>query len=321
MARARNIKPGFFSNDELVELPFEGRLLFIGLWTIADRAGRLLDRPKKIKMDLFPADNVDIEMLLQGLAERGFIWRYEVADMRCIQVVNWDKHQNPHVKEVASMLPEPDERRTDTMRAPCKHSASTVQVPEIPERAGLIPDSLNLIPDSGYLIADTGLMIPDSLQEQPPATADAAASGKKPSRRKATQPAEAPNPLNLDTWKAYKSAYTERYSIAPVQNAKSNSIIKQIVQALGQEAPPIAAFYVMHNDRNYVAKMHQLNLLLADHAKVRTEWATNVMMTQAQAIQSDSTATNLNVFGPMIAAARALEAEEERKRHAEQQNT
>ena len=31
MARARNIKPGFFTNDLLAELPFETRLLFIGL--------------------------------------------------------------------------------------------------------------------------------------------------------------------------------------------------------------------------------------------------------------------------------------------------
>ena len=30
MPRARNIKPGFFANEELAELPFETRLLFIG---------------------------------------------------------------------------------------------------------------------------------------------------------------------------------------------------------------------------------------------------------------------------------------------------
>ncbi len=137
MARARNIKPGFFSNDDLVELPFEGRLLFIGLWTIADRAGRLLDRPKKIKMDLFPADNVDIDALLNGLAERGFLHRYEAKGIKCIQIINWSKHQNPHIKETDSTIPEP-----------CKHDTGTVQVPEIPDRAVLIPDSLNLIPDS-----------------------------------------------------------------------------------------------------------------------------------------------------------------------------
>ena len=55
MARARNIKPGFFLNEELVELPFSTRLLFIGLWTLADRDGRMEDKPKRIKMSLFPA--------------------------------------------------------------------------------------------------------------------------------------------------------------------------------------------------------------------------------------------------------------------------
>ena len=52
--RARNIKPGFFKNDTLAELDFAGRLLFIGLWGIADRAGRLEDRPKKSRRRYFP---------------------------------------------------------------------------------------------------------------------------------------------------------------------------------------------------------------------------------------------------------------------------
>ena len=78
MARARNIKPSFFHNEELVELPFEVRLLFVGLWTLADRAGRLEDRPKRIKMAIFPADNVDVDAGLQGLEDSGFIHRFEV---------------------------------------------------------------------------------------------------------------------------------------------------------------------------------------------------------------------------------------------------
>ena len=44
MARARLLKPGFFTNEDLCELPAFGRLLFAGLWTIADREGRLEDR-------------------------------------------------------------------------------------------------------------------------------------------------------------------------------------------------------------------------------------------------------------------------------------
>ena len=52
MARARNLKPSFFTNDKLAELHPLGRLLFAGLWTIADREGRLEDRPKRIKTDV-----------------------------------------------------------------------------------------------------------------------------------------------------------------------------------------------------------------------------------------------------------------------------
>ena len=107
MARARNIKPGFFTNDGLVELPFEVRLLFIGLWTLADREGRLEDRPKRIRAQIFPYDNVDVDKALNELQSAGFLVRYEADGMRCVQVVNFVKHQMPHHKEAASELPPP----------------------------------------------------------------------------------------------------------------------------------------------------------------------------------------------------------------------
>lgn len=160
MARARNIKPGFFRNAELVELPFETRLLFQGLWVLADREGRLVDRPKQIKMEIFPADSVDIDVMLNQLSLAGFVVRYEVDGARYIQVVNFCKHQNPHRDERASTIPaqfatvqhsanNEESQQTDegasyvidagTVQAPCDVDASTVGI-------GLIPDSL--IPDS-----------------------------------------------------------------------------------------------------------------------------------------------------------------------------
>jgi len=48
MARSRNIKPGFFRNEMLAECSPLARLLFAGLWCLADRFGRLEDRPKRI---------------------------------------------------------------------------------------------------------------------------------------------------------------------------------------------------------------------------------------------------------------------------------
>ncbi|MDE2439549.1 MAG: hypothetical protein KGP14_00890 [Betaproteobacteria bacterium] len=135
MARARNIKPGFFTNDKLAECQPLARLLFQGLWCHADREGRIEDRPKKFKAEILPYDDCDTEKLLQELESQGFVIRYSHGEKRYLQVVNFCKHQNPHVKEQASEIP-----------APCKHGASTVQAPDM--HSSCPADSLNLIPDS-----------------------------------------------------------------------------------------------------------------------------------------------------------------------------
>ncbi|MBP8168858.1 MAG: hypothetical protein KAX99_04255 [Azonexus sp.] len=166
MARSRNIKPGFFRNADLVELPFEARLLFIGLWTIADRAGRLEDRPKQIKMELFPADNMDCDVLLKQLADIGVIERYEANGKRYMQVVNFGKHQNPHKDEKQSTIPSNDgeeenaiedqgQQSANIMHAQCKHGATS-------EVVVLIPDSL--VPSSD---ADASVVARNSLAQCP----------------------------------------------------------------------------------------------------------------------------------------------------------
>jgi hypothetical protein len=108
VARSRNLKPGFFTNDVLAEVNPLGRLLFQGLWCHADREGRVLDRPKKLKVEILPYDDCDVDLLLNALAARGFILRYEVSGNRYIQIINFAKHQNPHIKESASTIPAPD---------------------------------------------------------------------------------------------------------------------------------------------------------------------------------------------------------------------
>lgn len=150
MARSRNIKPGFFTNDELAECSAYARLLFAGLWTIADKEGRLDDRPKKIKALVLPFDTVDCDELLSQLHAKNFITRYSVEGSDYIQINNWKKHQNPHCKESASDIPEQVMQPTEIKEAQVKHSASTVQAPV---ENNLNPaDSLNLIPDSLTLI-------------------------------------------------------------------------------------------------------------------------------------------------------------------------
>jgi hypothetical protein len=103
--RARNIKPGFFKNEELVECSFPARLLFPGLWMMADRKGRMEDRPKRIKMEIFPADNLDVAELLDELENHGLIARYEVGGKGYILLPTMVNHQRFHTNESPSVLP------------------------------------------------------------------------------------------------------------------------------------------------------------------------------------------------------------------------
>lgn len=107
MARIRQIKPSFFINEQLADCSAEARLCFIGLWGIADREGRMEDRPRKIKAEIFPYDSWEVESLLADLNRVGMIVRYEVEGRRYIQIVNFVKHQKPHPKELPSEIPPP----------------------------------------------------------------------------------------------------------------------------------------------------------------------------------------------------------------------
>jgi hypothetical protein len=124
VARARLLKPGFFTNDVLAELPATGRILFAGLWTLADRDGRLEDRPRKIKAEVLPYDDDDVDAMLTRLAGLGFLARYERGGIRYIQITNFGKHQSPHVKEPASVIPAPDEPDASPVQAPGEPDAS-----------------------------------------------------------------------------------------------------------------------------------------------------------------------------------------------------
>lgn len=109
MARTRSIKPSFFKNEFLAECEPMARLLFVGLWTLADRDGRLELRPMRIKAELFPYENCDIGGLLQQLADRGFVRAYESGDLRVLEITKFAEHQRCHPDEKAEGLPPPDE--------------------------------------------------------------------------------------------------------------------------------------------------------------------------------------------------------------------
>lgn len=141
MARARNIKPSFFLNEELSEVPYEARLFFIGLWCLCDPQGKMEFRPKRVKVELFPYDNVDCTMLAQCLHQAGLIKFYTVDSQDYIWVPMFTKHQTPHFKESIKGYPDYSECYDIALDKP---SASTVQAPpDILIADMLNPDVLN----------------------------------------------------------------------------------------------------------------------------------------------------------------------------------
>lgn len=143
MARARNIKPSLFKNEVLGVADPLYTILFEGLWVLADREGRLEDRPLRIKGEVFPyREGVDVNSMLDWLQAHGFIKRYSVGTAKCIVIVNFTKHQNPHKNESVSELPSP-ELAQESVGATSEKIGSTRA-----DSLNLIPDSINLIPDS-----------------------------------------------------------------------------------------------------------------------------------------------------------------------------
>ena len=161
MARARNIKPSFFTHDELADNDPLGRLLFIGLWTIADYKGELEWRPKRVKAQVMPYDDCDIEALAINLEKTGFIRFYSVRGSDYVHIVNFNKHQNPHKNE--------KDKGSDVPAMTSENIAEPSQAIDLDgvdkitdgieinrEENGTAPaDSFFLLPDSCSLIPDT----------------------------------------------------------------------------------------------------------------------------------------------------------------------
>ncbi len=127
MPRKREIHPGFFKNEDIAELEPLARLLLIGMWTIADREGRIEDRPKKIKMEVLAGDDCDADKLIANIAEKGFIVRYEVQGNKYIQIVNWDKYQHVHPKETPSIIPSMEKNDLGCTQGEPKDDSSKIQ--------------------------------------------------------------------------------------------------------------------------------------------------------------------------------------------------
>lgn len=290
----------FWQSPEMRALPEDARTL--ALYLLTSPHGNLIGCFRL--PDAYAAEDLQwsIERVSEGfrkLLETDFLTRDEATKWLLIRkYMKWNSFENPNVSKAAhkalSQVPrlslkpllalailEFNEHIVDELRKDCETLSKPYRKPE-PE------------PEPIQSLTGTGTIAPSALPG-------------KPARKRASKPAVDSAP----TWEAYANAYQDRYSVKPVRNASVNAQIATFIAKLGvEEAPAVARFFVGHQNGLYVSAMHPANLLVRDAEKLRTEWATGRQVTRMNGMHADRTQTNLNAFAPLIAEARAKEAED-----------
>lgn len=94
--KKRMLHSKIWQNSKFISLPLQGRLLYIGLITIADDAGRLPGDRQLLKRHFFPYDRISetkVEELCQQLHDKELIVFYEVGKEKFIFHPKWKKYQ------------------------------------------------------------------------------------------------------------------------------------------------------------------------------------------------------------------------------------
>jgi len=76
MARIRTIKPEFWDDEKLAQLPRDARLLFIGMWNFSDDYAVVKGHPVWLKNKIFPYDEIRQQQFNE--------WLLSLEKMRCI---------------------------------------------------------------------------------------------------------------------------------------------------------------------------------------------------------------------------------------------
>ncbi|MEB3196138.1 MAG: HNH endonuclease signature motif containing protein [Candidatus Sericytochromatia bacterium] len=106
MPRIRTIKPEFWVDEKLAPLDSSTRLVFLGLISMADDAGRLVDNQKQIDAFIYPMTSQSAAKPVDTLAAIGRLRRgVTESGQRVIQIVGFTKHQKIDRPNYRACLP------------------------------------------------------------------------------------------------------------------------------------------------------------------------------------------------------------------------
>lgn len=116
MARARFIRPEFYTDEKVGELSYGARLLFQSIWCQSDLRGVFEYSAKSLRAVTFPYDegltSGTVQEWLDTLESKGMIARFEEGDKTWGYVPKWSRYQTISGREVdIDKKMKPEQRR------------------------------------------------------------------------------------------------------------------------------------------------------------------------------------------------------------------
>lgn len=216
MPRIRTVKPEFWGDEKMAPMDPVTRLVFLGLISMADDLGRLLDSVKQVDAFIFPATDHSAREALANLSRTGRIQRGKTASGQdIIQLVNW-RHQKVDHPNLKAALPPIAQQLTKRSRAPRERFAR--------DSRG-IRDSIS-----------TNDLLPVPATNDQLAAADAAApAGSEVGQPAATESAAPPDAPTGGGWVGRLGDHW-RKRVGPVAYGRVGKALKDPVDQHGEES-------------------------------------------------------------------------------------
>lgn len=132
MARIRSIKPEFWVSEQVAECSTNARLTFIGLWNFADDNGVHPAKPKTLKAELYPMDDVtsgQVAEWVEELLRVGLLASFESGGEGYWHITGWSRHQKIDRPSFKYPAPPKDGNSANPARALDEHSPKARRAP------------------------------------------------------------------------------------------------------------------------------------------------------------------------------------------------
>jgi hypothetical protein len=256
LARIRSVKPEFWEDQELAEqVSRDARLLYIGLWNLADEHGRLRGDPRFVHGRVYPYEPDltvdDVANMLDELVRAGKVIQYRASAAGIyIYLPNLGKHQRLERDKVASKLPDPDAEGVELLppRAPttqCRAQTSAEKSAPSAEKSALLYGTGSMEHGDAHRVepardsTDESALIP-----APPPTPSTA-----PKLRAWSEAAVLADPNWIAFWEAYPLKRDRRKAINAWLNALKRKVSPDLLASAAaayRDNPSRKLDYTLH---------------------------------------------------------------------------